>query len=307
MLYKKLNLFTCFFFASCLAMSDGQKWQLLSTSAQPIHTFLTKNLNDKNAHINQKELDNFTKEFKALDVAPSILCILADRRAQSGEYHYVCPQGFTYKIEYYMTDGKTKRESIINQQNNANIWGIPLVAYITQHAGENGHIEKETINFIDEDHTWTPSLFGCNRSYNLIRLLFDCNQIDAAQQILSANDRPMGFNLQVNTRNSFLALQARYNKDSKTSQNEKDIIAQLSNRLSHDVDPEECNCCLTGCQVCCVCFMMFATRDGMGARHSIKGLKFIAGAATLTMEAIKQGTQYGRKHSDLGKYKLKKD
>lgn len=91
-----------------MAMTAGQKWEVLSTEAAAIHTFATKHLNDKYTLIPQGMLDLFINKFKTLNVAPSILCYLADSRGQSEHYYYRCPQGCTYKIEYYLTDGKTK-------------------------------------------------------------------------------------------------------------------------------------------------------------------------------------------------------
>lgn len=85
-------------------------------------------------------------------------------------------------------------------------------------------MQKETINFIDNNHAWTPSLFGCNRSYNLIRLLLDCNQPAAVEQLLNATDRPLGLNMRPIINQSFLALNRRYTKDPTTTQTDKDTI-----------------------------------------------------------------------------------
>lgn len=199
MLQKKLFLISFLITHYCFSMDERR---LLATDALPLHSFLT--MHGNNNDIDESVLSNFINAFKSSRSPVAQLCDLPDKRNWFSSYKYTCPVEQQFEIEsYHPHTGYTYLA--LNGGSDGAIMGVPLLLSITK----NGN--KRRIALVDTHHTWASFLYTDNRTYNLIRLLFDCDRVNEAQRILSAVDQKLTIHPHIKT--AFQEMYERISQD----------------------------------------------------------------------------------------------
>lgn len=207
---------------------------------------------------------------------------------ESQEYEYSCPEGEEYEVRYYAANGRKIATRITYRGNINAIVGLPIAVTVTRGT------EKRTIDLVHTEH-W----FYASRSYNLIRLLFDCDRIFEIRKILgSTKEKIVGINNHSDVLASFMAMQARLvklkNKEINVALND------LKKRFVSDEDPNDCGCCLLITQA------VFLAGVVMASGPNVKSLRAAGAAGMAVAEYIKQYGWHQREHTSLSS-KVKND
>ncbi len=167
-------LFSC----NLIAMNDSEKRELLSNSARPIHDFLSSAVTT--GEIPKGFIANFIATFEGLDVEPTLLTNLNDKR-QNGTFTYNCPANERWVVKFDNT-AHVDDARFVGFEQQQSIEGIPYTIDVTE-LGEGERVlpRMRTI------HLANKHLFG-KATYGLIELMFACNKVGVAQKILDASD-----------------------------------------------------------------------------------------------------------------------